>query len=359
VNFSITKIEKGFYIDAKIYRHGKVHRKRHTVIGTSKKTAERIAFQIVMELEEKAECENQSNPYEFKTFGECSDYYKRLNPLKKGSISTYNLNYERFKLCLVEDMPRQLELFQEHLKNSVSRLGTPYSGATINRFLVWVMIVLNYAADWDKIEKNPIKKLRKEKEMRRDRILSEDEKQRFFTSIQQHRPYLLPIVQFAIQVPSRVDELRNAVHQNVAADFKSIKLDASTTKNNMDATKPIPKNMVKYFSSLPTTECPWVFYRYESGVYHQLKNFSKAWKFVLQKAGIDDFTFHDLRHCSTTDLVARGLKGHMVKEVMSTTTDMTGRYINSAALDAAEKVHELLPEEFKYIGNDDHSGEQS
>src|SRR5690606_19756306 len=105
----------------------------------------------------------------------------------------------------------------------------------------------------------------------------------------------------------------------------SIRIRNGTTKNDQGCDKPIPPNMTAYFRSLPS-DCPWLFYRQEMGLYHGLGCFNKAWYKCLRIAGIGNFRFHDTRHNAATALLDNGTPEQVVLTVAGWKTNMLKTY---------------------------------
>ena len=63
----------------------------------------------------------------------------------------------------------------------------------------------------------------------------------------------------------------------------------------------------------------------------RLDNITSAWEKLLQRAQIEDFRFHDLRHDFASRLVMRGVNLYTVKELLGHgTIQMTERYSHLA-----------------------------
>jgi len=55
-----------------------------------------------------------------------------------------------------------------------------------------------------------------------------------------------------------------------------------------------------------TSGCKHVFYRRDKNGYHGLGDFKNAWRRCLKIAGVNNFRFHDTRHCSASALIDTG-----------------------------------------------------
>jgi len=349
MNYKIEQKENGtFLIKVEMQRNGKSYRKQETFTG-SKRNAERRGSEIVWALEDQAEADQQARTGSLTYFKQCIDFYASRNEIKGGDQSYFNRLKTDLGEKLIDEMPEALERFMNQLSRQITRKGTPYANGTKNRFQAWTRAILNYACDWGKIEKNPIKQIQKFKETPRDKSLSDDQATKLFKAINDHRPYLKPIVLYALQIPCRVSELTNASRFDVNLKDNYLRIRSGTTKNGNGINKPIPPNMDEYFRSIPI-QCPWVFYREANGEFHQLKNFNKAWRFVCDIAELGDFRFHDLRHFSATNLHNGGMPIRQLMEIAGWKTDMMTTYHHQNGNFAGNVARSILADKPLCVG---------
>lgn len=209
------------------------------------------------------------------------------------------------------------------------RTGRPLSNGSINRVVEMARRVFNMAVKLELLEKNPLSAARfpKLKETPRDRFLAEGEISRLLAVIQTHRPHILPVVQYALQVPCRKSELVNMRKVDLDLIHNAIRIPNGTTKNGAGCWKPIPPDMVVYFRNIPN-ESEYLFFRYEGRTqcYKPLGDFKRAFRWCLAKAGIQDFHFHDTRHISATALLDNGTPEQVVLTTANWKTNMLKTY---------------------------------
>jgi len=314
-----------WHLDVRIRKAGREFRRRETFHGNRPQADERY-MHIKKELRHGA---LSSLPHKPKTFGDLLEVYKEKRQPFVGR-SHYRLNqmqrnFGSFELVYFADK------FEAYMKNfRVTPLAItkkPPANGTLNAVVLMVKAVFNLALHLEIVEKNPISWARfpKFREVPRDRVLSEDETVRLLRAVNATAPYLEPIVRYALAVPCRKSELINMLRDDMDPFSNAIRVRNGTTKNDEGCWKPIPPEMVPYFRSIPP-ECPYLFYRFEKGVYSPLRDFSRAWGRCLTLAKIGNFRFHDTRHISASEMVDAGTPEQVVMQVAGWKTPMLRTY---------------------------------
>lgn len=67
----------------------------------------------------------------------------------------------------------------------------------------------------------------------------------------------------------------------------------------------IDDDMLKYFDGLPA-ECEFLFSRFVNGDYTDLGDFKNHWHTMLKESRIENFRWHDLKHCGVTFMIDAG-----------------------------------------------------
>jgi len=84
----------------------------------------------------------------------------------------------------------------------------------------------------------------------------------------------------------------------------------------------------------------WIFPSPKTG--HRLQDLKKSWSFLLVRADIQDFRFHDLRHDFASRLVMAGIDLYRVKDLLGhASIQMTEKYSHLAPAALAEAVEVL------------------
>jgi integrase len=161
--------------------------------------------------------------------------------------------------------------------------------ATVNRALEIVRRILNLAhQDWRWIRAVP--KIRMLKEPRRRvRFLRREEAQRLLDAMPTH---MRPIVRFALATGCRAGEIFGLEWDRVDLARKVAWLDHGATKSGEGRGIPLNADAIAALRSTLGKHPRWCF----TFAGKRFRKSSTAWDRARQRAGIEDFRFHDLRH---------------------------------------------------------------
>lgn len=223
------------------------------------------------------------------------------------------------------------------LKGSASRPAVKES--TVRKELYMLSKVLGFAQAEKGIalpRGNPVDKIRKPVEGRgRDRRLSPDEWAAFERECKKSRnPWLWPGVQLAVETSVRQGELLSLTWRQIDKKNMIAMLDdPDKTKNGEVRAVPLSPRALAVLGALPRSTSGLVLPVERMTLYH-------AFRYACERARIDDFTWHDLRHEALSRLAERGdfdviemaeVSGHK-------TLQMLKRYTHLRAGRLAEKL---------------------
>lgn len=222
-------------------------------------------------------------------------------------------------------------IIQRRDKLATEKTGTRTKGdlrspATVNRYLAYLSIVYSAAVEWEWCNLNPVKGIKRGKEIKRVRFLgmagySKTEAVDLLKACKASKdPQLYPIVVTAMNTGCRAGELLDLDWQDI--DFKRGTALLTDTKNGESRTIPITGHTVevlkelrglgKVFAAKPGSA------RYD---------YAKSWKAALEAAGIEDFKFHDLRHHAASMLAIAGMPLNQIGHLLGHKSQiMTARY---------------------------------
>ena len=212
----------------------------------------------------------------------------------------------------------------ERRKENRKSTNRPIKVGTVNRELATLKHMFSKAIEWGFLKENPAKPVKLFKENnRRLRFLNEDEVNRLLSNC---NGYLKDIVLVALNTGMRKGEIFNLKWQDVNFNLRLVHV--SDSKNN--EARDIPINDVLYETLKALKDKAeegqdYIFVNPKTNKPYD--NVKKSFKTGLKKAGIEDFTFHDLRHTFASHLVMSGVDLMTVKELLGhKDIKMTMRY---------------------------------
>jgi integrase len=195
---------------------------------------------------------------------------------------------------------------------------------TINRELAVVRNVYSMAVKWwGQADQNPVKDVKLAREDNgRTRHLSDDEERRLLAECKSH---LYPLVLTGIHTALRRSELLSLKWGNVNLEHRLVTVEAGYSKNGEARSVPMSLRLTETLEAIKISDPnAAVFLNSDRKPY---RNVTTAFNSAVKRAGIQDFTFHDLRHTFASRLVMAGVDLTTVKELMGhKTISMTLRY---------------------------------
>jgi integrase len=229
-----------------------------------------------------------------------------------------------FGACQLRSMTTRL--VEEYQTKLLTQRKSP---ATINRHLATLKHMFTKAVEWEMVDQETMERVRRVKLLpennRRLRYLSVEE---CHTLLDACSPYLRAIVTTALNTGMRKEEILSlqwAQHVDLTHGF--ILLDK--TKSGERREIPINDTVRQTLQSLVRRiDTPYVFAGTRGERFLDVK---KGFAAACRRAGIKDFTFHDLRHTFASHLVMAGVDLTTVKELLGhKSLSMTLRYAHLA-----------------------------
>jgi integrase len=210
--------------------------------------------------------------------------------------------------------------------------GRTLSASTVNRYRAGLSAVFTFAVkDLYWIDQNPVHRTRLLREPDgRVRYLEPEEIRRLGECIDRRSGHLQLLFWLAICTGARVNELLTATWRNLtfAADGSAM-LRIPTSKNGEP--RCLPVTLAKAVTLLKVQRIRFkktgdlIFPPERRGKKHAA--WSTRWREALLEAGIDDFRFHDLRHCFASYCAMDGLDGLQIADLTGhKTLAMVRRY---------------------------------
>jgi len=187
--------------------------------------------------------------------------------------------------------------------------------ATVNREVACLKTIFSKAMKNGKAERNPamgVKLLKENNE--RDRVLSSEEYTRLLANCPAH---LRPIVKLAYHTGMRQGEILNLTWGQVDLKEGFIHLNPEHTNTNEGRLVPLTRELVEMLRAMPRGLPGVKVFTYAG---RQIGAIKKGFTTACKRAGIEDFTFHDLRHTAINNW---RLQGHDYFRIMAATGHKT------------------------------------
>ncbi|SCA62546.1 Shufflon-specific DNA recombinase [Chlamydiales bacterium SCGC AG-110-M15] len=287
-----------------------------------------------------------------KTLGEAVDrYLETVLPAEDRSKRREILIWWKEKMggMLLGDItPSVISTCRDELLRGLTRRKKQRSPATVSRYLAFLSHVFTVSInDWDWLNDTPMRRVTKPKLGRgRVRFLDEEERTSLLLMCQKSdNIHLYTIVLLALSTGMRKGELMNLKWRDVDLSDKRIIL--NDTKNDERRVVPLTGRALQLLMGMkkkrnsskdlifPSEKTP-----------NKAIDIRSAWEKALERANIEDFRFHDLRHCTASYLAMNGASLNEIAEVLGhKTIQMSKRYAHLSQAHT-EGVVERMTERF-------------
>jgi integrase len=247
-----------------------------------------------------------------------------------------------YKLCGIGTL--DIETFKRQRAETKTKSGKVRTGIAINRELELLRSVLNKAKEWGYLDQNPFSRFQKSimepEDHGRVRYLTEDEIKALLAACPD---YLGNIVRAALLTGLRKGDVLSLKWEDVDLE-KGILFFNEEKKRGRRQVKILNDDMVNLLMGIPKGKSDHIF-TYEG---KPLKDVQRSFRTALKKAKIENFHFHDLRHCSASLLAQRGVGLQIIQRHLGhSSISMTQRYshLSDAALkEGIDKLNGLFGE---------------
>lgn len=216
--------------------------------------------------------------------------------------------------------------------------------ATVLRYMMALSHVFTVACkEWGWLSVNPMANVKKPSKLqKRVRFLDDDERARLLDACSKSEcKYLLPVVVIALSTGARYNEIMSLRWRDVDLERGVARLEK--TKNGERRALPLTHKALEAVQQLHDAAHPdrksLLFGRSDGLAPMAIQ---KYWKSALDEAGIDDFRFHDLRHCAASYLAMNGATLAEIAEVLGhKTLQMVKRYAHLSDQHTASVVERM------------------
>ena len=219
------------------------------------------------------------------------------------------------------------------IKSKKDPNGKPISKTTINRELALFRNILNKAVEWGYISLNPlvgIKIMFPEKP--KERILTKKELERLIAMAKQ--PLKNQVI-VALNTGMRKGEILNLKWDSINLNERIIETRSKTKVIRIIAMNDELYKMLSRLSLIRGGRS-YVFENPSTG--KPFTDNKTAWWFLLRRAGIENFRFHDLRHCFATYALLNGGDLVSLQDTLGHTDIRTTRRYAKAMIEGKRRL---------------------
>lgn len=217
------------------------------------------------------------------------------------------------------------------------RRGEEASNGTINRELALLSSAIGYAnSDLDMDLPNPIKGRLLSEPEGRTRWITHDEAERLIEAAKRSKkvPFLSDFIQLALYTGCRKGELLNLEWSRVDLSAGLLHLEAKHTKSGKRRAVPLSARAREALLSrrnFRERHCPEAAMVFVNEEGQEVRDFRWAFAQACERAGIEDFRIHDMRHTCASWLVMSGAPLAEIRDLLGhSTVMMTERYSHLA-----------------------------
>ncbi len=272
-----------------------------------------------------------------RTIGDMIDrYIKHVMPYKTGDDRQKKSQVKLLEwwkeqigdYALAEATPPLLIQTRDTLLSKTGREGKPISPATANRYCAILKHAFTKAVnEWQWVDENPFRKIQTLNENNeRVRFLSDDERKALLTETAKDKNQVMHIVTvIALSNGARLGEILGLKWKDV--DLVKGSLTFHKTKNGERRKVPLAGyalELMKEHNKVRRIDTPLVFPNRKG---EKPADIHTAFYRARDAAGIEDFRFHDTRHCAASYLAMNGASLAEIAEVLGhKTMQMVKRY---------------------------------
>jgi integrase len=274
--------------------------------------------------------------------------FKRRPPLKPKTLINYR---STFKVNVAKALGGRplASITRADIETLQERLMKKGHKATANRLMAYLGAFFTWAIDREFCQRDPTKNITPFPEKPRERVLDDGEFERFLAAVDAYdgNLYAKAALKLYVYTACRREEILTAKWTDVRLDGEQphIRLrDAKTGDGNV----PLPPEAVEVLRTLPRMpENPYVICGEKRGAH--LVNISKPFKTVLDAAGIEGATIHDLRRTYGSMALKAGVGifrlSKLFRHASVATTQRAYAFMPSETLhDASQQVAERMRE---------------
>ena len=215
---------------------------------------------------------------------------------------------------------------------------TETTASNANHYLKFIKSLFNRSVEWKWVPANPVKMKPYKVSNRRVRFLSEQEFGRLMDELPHH---LKVMAEFSVLTGLRMSNVTGLKWSRVDLDRRLLWVPSSDYKSGRDHGIPLSEAAVAILRG-ELGQHPTYVFTYDGHPVERAN--TPAWRKALQRAGIDDFRWHDLRHTFASYHAMNGTPLLTLKALGGwASLEMVNRYAHLAAEGTRQYVGNSLP----------------
>lgn len=252
--------------------------------------------------------------------------YRCYNPyLSFFNVLVAHFGKMRLKSISYDDV-RQFKLLRARTETVNKR---PRAAASVNRELQLLRRMLNIALRKKWIPENPMAQgdplISTSEENSRLRVLTPDEERRLLAECTGRREHLRAAIICAIDTGLRANEQFTLAWKNVNLDARLITVSAFNAKTRRERSVPVTDRLFNELAPMSAGKSP-------DDLVFTVKRHKTAFNNACRDARVENFNWHDLRHCAATWMIEAGVEAAEAMRVLGHTSFKTFmRYVNLAS----------------------------
>lgn len=299
--------------------------------------------------------------------------------VKRGKEMTFKVFAEKFRLkhirrrnrsylkqeCLLDGLIKHFgkrmmhEMNVQDIDDFLQHRQETRTASTVNKDLAMLKSMFNRANEWgDLVDCNPTRSLKLlDENNERCRYLTQEEQERLLSACS---GLLRMVVLIAFKTGLRWGEIINLKWQQAPmsnyVDFEhnSIFIHESLAKSKKSRYVPLAPSVKQALLDYPQrSETGYIFVNPKTD--KRIVTLKKSFHTAIKKAKIEDFHFHDLRHCFASDLVRKGVDLFVIQKLLGhSSPKMTMRYAHLRKDQLSEAIQFLDEKKFEILDHGHH-----
>ena len=251
------------------------------------------------------------------TFGELAENYLRLHAKKRKRSWNEDERILHTDLLPAWKYRKATGIGRREVNELLDTIVERGAPIMANRTKALISKVYNFGISRDLVENNPCQGVPMPSVSRqRERVLSEDEIQRFWEGLRVARPVTAATFKMRLLTAQRGVEVLSLRWEQIEDRWWTIP--GEVAKNGLSHRVPLSRQARELFAELRdlSGDSPWVFASPSKDGTH-LKTVSRTAKKIAKTAGIDDFVSHDLRRTAASHMMSMGISRLVVSKILN------------------------------------------